>query len=202
MAFTIPQTVFNLYPANSVLGQLYKTAESTENIKTLPALYLIKAGDLLEKLYDATSKTYSVRSAQSASGALVALAGVAIYKSAKGGGPATWAGVSTPSDYQVGENCSFVRRGQIFAKWLSKDGATAQVYSATPNYAHSTTLTASSATNGAFTDLPVTSVSGSEVDACPATIVLGEDQTGVNPNGTGLGQAPGFGTCLVSLNLP
>ena len=201
-ARTIPQTSFTLYPQNSVLGQLYKTAESTENISTLPAVALVKAGDLLEKLYDSTSASYVVRAAQSAHGSLLALAGVAIYKSAKGGGPAGWAGQSTPSDYQVGELVPFCRRGMIFAKWVSADGTTGQVPFSTPNYLHSTTVSASSATNGAFTDKAVASTSGSEVDACPSTILLCEDQTGVTPNGSGLQMSPGFGTCLVSLNLP
>jgi hypothetical protein len=202
MSFSLPQTSFNLYPANSVLGQLYKTAQSTENINTYPAVALVKAGDLLEKLYDATSLSYVVRAAQSAHGALLALAGVAIYKSAKGGAPASWAGLSTPSDYQVGELVPFCRRGSVFAKWLSKDGATGQSSFTSPNYAHSSTVSASSATNGAFTDITVTATGGSEVDACPTGVLLREDQTGVTPNGSGLGQAPGFGTCLVELNLP
>jgi hypothetical protein len=212
MPFAIPQTTFNLYPTNAYLGQLYRTAENTENCRSLPALYLVKAGDLLERLYDSTSKTYSVRAAQSASGALVALAGVAIYKSAKGGGPSTWAGVSTPSDYQIGEQVTFVRRGMVFAKWLSAAGA-AQAYGTTPNYAHSSTAgTGSQAggttttTNGAFTDAATATTAGAEVDVCPSSIVLGEDQTGVDPSGTGLGQftaiSSGMGICLVSLNLP
>jgi hypothetical protein len=197
---TLPQTTFPLYPTNSVLGQLYRTAGNTENIKVYPALVACVPGDLLEKLYDATTTEYCVRPAQSANGALLALAGVAIYKSAKGGAPGVFTGASTPGTYQPGEMVSFCRRGQIFAKWLSADGTTGQVPFTVPNYAHSTTTVGNS--QGAFTDKATASTAGSEVDACPAGFQLQEDQTGVKPNGTGLGQAPGFGTCLVAVNLP
>jgi len=202
MSFVLPQTSFSLYPQNAVLGQLYRTAESTDSVATFPAVAVVQAGDLLEKLYDSTSASYVVRAAQAVSGALIALAGVAIFKSAKGGAPGVYTGASTPATYQIGQLVSFCRKGSIFAKWLSKDGSTGQVPFSAPNYAHSTTVSASSSTNGAFTDLPATSLSGSEVDACPTGVLLMQDQTGVKPNGSGLGQAPGFGVCLVELNLP
>lgn len=199
-ASTLPQSTFPLYPTNSVLGQLHRTAANTDNIHVRPALLACSPGDLLEKLYDATTATYCVRPAQSANGALIALAGVAIFKSAKGGAPGVFTGASTPSVYQVGENVPHCRKGQIFAKWLSTDGTTGQVPYSTPNYAHSTTTPGTA--QGSFTDKATASTAGAEVDVCPAGIQLQEDQTGVKPNGSGLGQAPGFGTCLVELNLP
>lgn len=197
---TLPQSTFPIYPTSALLGQLYRAAAQTPYIRVLPALLACAPGDLLERLYDATSTEYCVRPAQSANGALISLAGVAVYKSAKGGAPGVFTGASTPSTYQVGEMVPHCRRGTIYAKWLSTDGSTGQVPYSVPNYAHSTTTVGTS--QGAFTDKATASTTGSEVDACPATISLEEDQTGVKPSGSGLGQAPGFTVCLVTLNLP
>lgn len=188
---TFPQTTYvKSYPAGQ-LGQLYKHGANTHLKGALPAVSIIQPGDLLEKLFDSGSSTYVVRPAKSATGALVALAGVAIYKSMRQPISPPYNTTYVPG-FQIGDMVEFVRQGKIYAKWYSKDGTTAQLSYTSPNYAHSTTSTSSTGPVGAFTDLSTTATTGSEVDACPSGVQIQEDQTATL----------GFGICLVELSLP
>jgi len=195
-ATTLPQTTYNKSFAPGMLGQLYRAGENTHEKGALPALETIQPGDLLERLFDNTSGAYVVRVAQSASGSLQSLAGVAIYKSMRQ--PVAPPYQSAPSGYVAGEMVPYVRRGKIYAKWLSTDGSTAQVPYTAPKYAHSSTT--AGFTRGAFTDKATSSTAGSEVDNCPSGVVLCEDQTSwagfTNNSGTYTS------ICLVELNLP
>lgn len=185
---TFPQTTYvKSFPAGQ-LGQLYRAGANTHEKGTLPALVACQPGDVLERLFDSGSGTYVVRPAQAASGALVSLAGVAIFKSMRQPTMPPYTSITT--GYQPGEMVPYVRRGKIYAKWNSTDGTTAQVPYSVPKYAHSTTTVG--ATQGAFTDKATSAVAGSEVDNVPAGIALCEDQTATL----------GFTICLVELNLP
>lgn len=184
-----PQTsvVFDFVPGQ--LGQLYDSHGNTEQIFAKPALVAIQPGDVLEQIHDNTSNTDCVRPAQSLNGALKALAGVALYKSSRQPVNPPYSGTIT-TGYQIGDMVPYVRKGKVYAKWLSNDGTTAQVPYSTPNYAHSSTTVGNS--QGAFTDKATLATAGSEVDACPTGVQLCEDCTA----------SCGFTICLVDLNLP
>lgn len=186
MAFPQTSVSWDFLPGK--LGMVYRSHANTAEMGVLPAVSLIQAGDLLERVFDATSATYVVRSAQSLNGALKSLAGVAVFKEARQPVAPPYTGTLT-TGYQIGEMVPYVRKGKIYAKWLSNASA-AQVPYSSPNYAHSSTpsLTAS----GAFTDKVAAVGAGVEVDACPTGISLCEDVTATL----------GFTVCLVDLNLP
>lgn len=183
---TVPQTTYSMDPPIGKIGMLYRTPRNTAEFGALPALENIQPGDLLEKVVDGNGVA-GVRAAQSANGALKSIAGVAVYKAMRA--PRQVGDANSVTGFAIGEMVSYVKKGKIFAKWLSTDGSTAQVAFTAPNYAHSTTLTAE---RGAFTDKAVASTSTHEVDACPTGIQLAKDVT----------YNLGFGVCLVELNLP
>lgn len=185
-----PQTTVDWDFKIGKLGQLYLPAANyTSVLDSKPALVDIQPGDLLEEVFDATTQTYSVRPAQAASGALVSLAGVAIFKSARQPVAPPYSG-TVATGYQPGDMVTYCRKGIVFAKWNSTNGTSPQVAYTVPKYAHSSTTPGP--TQGAFTDKATSSTAGSEVDTLGGGVLIYKDVTG----------ALGFGVCLVELNLP
>jgi hypothetical protein len=191
----LPQTVFTRDPLPGYLGQPFSLGRDTHQKGAMVALDVIQPGDLLERLFDSTSNTYCVRPAQAATGALVSLAGVAVYKTIRSSYEPPYNTTYVPG-YQIGDMVEFVRKGKIYAKWYSAASA-AQVAFSAPNYAHSSTTVGTG--QGAFTDHAVATTTGAEVDVLPVnSAVLDPDQTGI----FGFTTVGGLVTsvCLVELN--
>lgn len=178
-----PQSSVTANTTAACLGMPRNAPGNSQLFGALPAMAVVQPGDVLEKVL--SGGVICVRGAQSANGALAPLCGVALYKDARM--PATRQ-ASTTTGYQIGESVPYMRRGQIYAKFVSTDGATAQVLGGVANYEHSTTLLAEQA---AFTDKATASTTGHEVDAVPGAVFV-KDVTATL----------GFGFCLVDLNWP
>lgn len=185
-----PQTTVDWDFKIGKLGQLYLAAANHASLlDSKPALVACSPGDVLEEVFDSTTQTFCVRPAQAASGALVSLAGVALFKSARQPVSPPYSG-TVATGYQPGDMVTYCRKGIVFAKWLSTNGSSAQVAYSVPKYAHSTTTPG--ATQGAFSDKATSATAGSEVDSLGGGVLIYKDVTA----------ALGFGVCLVELNLP
>lgn len=186
---TFPQTAVSFEFSSGQLGQPYNAVGNAQNeIHVKPALLACSPGDILEQITDATTKTECIRPAQSLNAALKDIAGVALYKSSRQPVSPPYTGTLT-TGYKIGDMVPYMRKGKIYAKWLSNASA-AQVSYSTPNYAHSSTTPGTS--QGAFTDKATLGTVGSEVDTCPTGVRLVHD----------VSASLGFTICLVELNLP
>lgn len=142
------QTDYSFNPVIGTLGQRYREHTSDE-VVTYPASVQIMPGTLLELV--TVSGVDKVRPAQSASGALKPLVGVALYEDRYA--PALG---STNNYFQAGDLVPVLRKGRVFAAW----NGTTQASLATVNYEHSTTTNP----QGSFTDAATSVTAGSEID--------------------------------------
>lgn len=166
------QTDYSFNPVVGTLGQRYREHNSDE-VVTYPAAAQITPGSLLELI--TVAGVDKVRLAQSASGALKPLVGVALFEDRYA--PALGA---TNNYFQAGDLVPVLRKGRVFAAW----NGTTQASLATVNYEHSSTTNP----QGSFTDAATATTAGSEIDLA---------------NGVRLVKNLASSTmCLVELNLP
>lgn len=178
-----PQTDYSLQPQIAVAGQLYKYSVSDELVDYVASV-AISPGQLCE-VVAATSGSASqedtCRPAQSVSGTLLPLAGVAIYKDPRA--PAL--GFTFPGGggvFNPGDRVPLLRRGRIYANWTG--AASGQGSLIGVNYEHST----ATGPQGYFTVAATSATTGAEVDIATGCRLL---------------RSIGSTTlCLVEVNLP
>jgi hypothetical protein len=184
------QTDYSLFPYVGGAGQRYR-ASSSDEVVDYVALATIQPGQLLEVVTVAaaespTGESEGVRPAQSASGALKPVAGVALYVETYAPLPGQ---AAPPNYFMAGDRIPVLRKGRVYAQW----SGTTQGVLVTANYYHEST--GATAVQGVITDAATSATAGSEVDALPAGMRV------VRPTAQS-GQRSAPNCVLLELNLP